>query len=282
MNRHSGSRQINLVQSPFFVYFCSMTDRAARNIALCIVASAGLLVASLALWRAFRVREPHADIDRDRYPVAGLDISAHNGIVRFDSVAAAGIDFVYLKASEGVSFRDQNFIRNYDNARKSGLKVGAYHFFRFDCDGAMQSVNFLSAINDRSFALPLAIDVEEWRNAPGQTTDIIRERLTTMMALLQAQGYKIVVYTNKQGHARFVREGLPNGKTPDVWICSFTNQPLAHEPWRLWQHSHIGHIPGVKGAVDLNTFNGSRHQWQRWLDSCAMTERNKQPVQSVD
>lgn len=249
-----------------------MSDKNARKIAVVIIAVTGLLVISLASWRALRVREPHADVDRGRYPIEGIDISAHNGVVCFDSLAAAGIDFVYLKASEGVSFRDQSFIRNFEAARKAGLAIGAYHFFRFDCDGAMQSVNFLKAIGDLKPDLPLAIDVEEWRNAPGETTAIVRERLEVLVALLRAQGYQVMIYTNKQGHARFVRDGFKAHDVPEIWICSFTNPPLGHEKWRLWQHSHLGRLPGIRGNVDLNTFNGDRRQWSAWLDSCRRTQ----------
>lgn len=249
-----------------------MSDKNARKIAVAIIAVTGLLVIGLASWRALRVREPHADVDRGRYPIEGIDISAHNGVVCFDSLAAAGIDFVYLKASEGVSFRDQSFIRNFEAARKAGLAIGAYHFFRFDCDGAMQSVNFLKTIGDLKPDLPLAIDVEEWRNAPGETTSIVRERLEVLVALLRAQGYQVMIYTNKQGHARFVRDGFKAHDVPEIWICSFTNPPLGHEKWRLWQHSHLGRLPGIRGNVDLNTFNGNRRQWSAWLDSCRRTQ----------
>lgn len=245
-----------------------MSDRTARIIALSIVVATGLLVAASAFLRVVRQREPHIDIDRDRYPVAGIDISAHNGDVCFDSLAGAGIDFVYLKASEGSSFRDRSFASNFARAREAGLAVGAYHFFRFDCDGASQSFNLLNAIEGLDPDLPLAIDVEEWHNAPQATTATIRERLGILVAILRAKGHKVVIYSNKQGYARFIRGGLSSQEMPELWICSFTNPPLGHEAWRLWQHSHKGRLPGIKGKVDLNTFNGSRTQWEAWLDSC--------------
>lgn len=249
-----------------------LSDRGARAIAIGLVVLTAVLAGGVALWRVLRPRQPHVEVDYARYPVRGLDISAHNGAPDFDSIAAAGIDFVYLKASEGLTLNDPAFLRNYLAARRAGLKVGAYHFFRFDCDGAMQSVNFLKAIGDLKPDLPLAIDVEEWRNAPGETTSIVRERLEVLVALLRAQGYQVMIYTNKQGHARFVRDGFKAHDVPEIWICSFTNPPLGHEKWRLWQHSHLGRLPGIRGNVDLNTFNGNRRQWSAWLDSCRRTQ----------
>ena len=243
-----------------------MKDTSARNIGIIIVAATGNLVVGLALWRVFRIREPHVDIDRARYPVAGVDLSAHNGPICFDSLSAAGIDFAYLKASEGISFRDSSFARNHSNARSAGMLVGAYHFFRFDCDGRRQAVNFLNAIDTLDVDLPLGIDVEEWGNPAEYPTAIVRERLRTMVALLSAAGRRVVIYTNKQTYGRIVRHMFAADEQPDLWICSFTDPPIGREQWTLWQHSHCGRLPGIRGKVDLNTFNGSRDHWLRWVE----------------
>lgn len=237
-----------------------MTDRLAKRIATTIVAATAALVAALCMWRVLAPSEPHVEVDRARYPVRGIDISRHNGTVDFDSVAAAGIEFVYIKASEGTSHRDRAYPRNRREAACAGLPVGAYHFFRFECDGRRQAVNFLAAIGDSHPELPLAIDIEEWGNPAEVATDVVVERLRTMRALLENAGYRTVVYTNKNGYHRFVE-----ADDAELWICSFTDPPLPHGRWRLWQHSHRAHVPGIDGDVDLNTFNGSRAEFHRWL-----------------
>ena len=47
-----------------------------------------------------------------------------------------------------------------------------------------------------------------WGNPAEYPTEMVRERLRTMIALLQASGQRVIVYTNKQGHSRFVREAF--------------------------------------------------------------------------
>lgn len=257
-----------------------MTDLTARRIGISIVAVALIMVAALALWRTLRTRRPHVDVDRSVYPVAGVDLSSHNGLVDFDSLAHAGIDFAYLKASEGNTFRDHAFALNSVRARRAGLHVGAYHFFRFDCDGATQCANLLEAVEGFDTDLPMAIDLEEWSNPADITTALVRERLDMMVTLLHRHGHRVVIYTNKQGYARFLRGYAGVAGSVDTWICSFTSPPLGHEPWQLWQHSHVGDLPGVGGYVDLNTFNGSRSQWRQWVDSC-MSLDNKKAVDNV-
>lgn len=73
---------------------------------------------------------PQVTIDRNIYPVMGVDISNHNGAIDFGRVSRDGISFVIIKASEGQQYRDPAFASYYREARRAGLKVGAYHFFR--------------------------------------------------------------------------------------------------------------------------------------------------------
>lgn len=237
--------------------------------AIALVVLTAMLVAGVAVWRVVRPHRPHVEVDYSRYPVRGLDLSAHNGAPDFDSIAAAGYTFVYLKASEGLTHRDPAFLRNYLAARRAGLAVGAYHFFRFDCDGAGQAANYLETTANCTFELPAAIDIEEWGNPGGISTDIVDERIAAMVAIVGLQRGATLIYTNKTGDARFVRHNYDHldGSDPELWICSFTDPPLTRRPWRLWQHSHVGTVPGVRGHADLNVFNGSLDQWKAWLDS---------------
>ena len=235
----------------------------ARRSAWALVIFSGLAIFAVGLGRVLRPSVPHVEVNRQQYPVVGIDVSAHNGVVDFDSVAAAGVDFVFIKASEGRTFRDPAFVRNYSAARRTPLAVGAYHFFRFECDGISQARNLLGAIGDLRPDLPLAIDVEEWANDATVPTALVVERLMAMVNELRHAGHSVIVYTNMNGHSRFLRD-----LDVELWICSFTSPPLAH-PWRLWQHSHVGRLPGIRGRVDMNTFNGSRDQWFQWLEECA-------------
>jgi lysozyme len=251
-------------------YIClSMSTRYSRILAISIIALTGLMITGVALSRLLQPRLPHIELDRSRYPVVGVDLSAHNGIPDFDSLSAYGIDFAYLKASEGEGFRDPSFIRNYAAAKRTGINVGAYHFFRFDCDGRKQAVNLLRAIAGCALDLPVAIDVEESGNPAEAATELISARLDAMVSHIRSSGRKVIIYTNKNGDARFVRGHFDSIETddPELWICSFTDPPLNRRQWTLWQHSHRSRIPGVKGFVDLNTFNGDRAAWERWLNN---------------
>lgn len=116
--------------------------------------------------------------------------------------------------------------------------------------------------------LPVVIDVEEWGNTADASTAMVVERMESMLTMLECLYGPAAIYSNKNGEARFVRGRF--GHLP-LWICSFTDPPLARRHWHLWQHSHCGRVPGVKGNVDLDVFNGDTAQWHEWLDSVAAT-----------
>ena len=59
----------------------------------------------------------------------GIDVSAHQGSIDWASVAGDGIEFAYIKASEGGDFSDSRFRENWEAAADAGMDPGAYHFF---------------------------------------------------------------------------------------------------------------------------------------------------------
>lgn len=240
----------------------------ARYIATGIIAVTAAAIIAVGVWRVTSTRRPHVDVERDRFPVVGIDISAHNGTVDFKRVAADGVEFVFLKATEGTTFKDPKFEANYQAAREAGVKVGAYHFFRFDCDGYEQGRNFLESVDSLTLDLPLAIDIEEWGNPDGNSTTEIAEAIRGMIFALEGGRHKVILYTNKNGYHRFVKGRLDE---MPVWVCSFTNPPMpAADDWVIWQHSHESYVDGIKGKVDLNTFNGDRLSWGKWLSEMSM------------
>ena len=61
----------------------------------------------------------------------GLDISSWQGTIDFDKIKDAGVEFVFIRIgsedNEG-RFIDSKFERNYEEAKRVGLKVGVYYY----------------------------------------------------------------------------------------------------------------------------------------------------------
>lgn len=222
-----------------------------------IVVSLLLVGAAWWAWREYMTTPPY--VDPVRFPVRGIDVSAHNGMMNLKAAAADGIEFIFIKATEGETFRDENFALNYQKAKHAGLRVGAYHFFRFDADGVKQALNLTKAIEGRPLDLGIAIDVEEQGNPKGYSKEEVVENLQKMVEYLNLRGHRVTFYSNIPGTEKYL---YPDFRGFPLWICSFQEETSGGE-WTFWQYNHRGRVSGIRGDVDMNAFHGSREEWER-------------------
>ena len=85
--------------------------------------------------------------DRD---TIGVDLSEYQADVDMPGLKEQGIEFVYMKATEGSGHVDSRFAQNWENARECGLPAGAYHFFSFDSAGEMQAQNYINTVGGKT------------------------------------------------------------------------------------------------------------------------------------
>lgn len=226
------------------------------------VVLAGMLVAGT--WYVMRrMRHPNVSVAKVEYPIQGIDVSNHNGAIDFNKVAADGVAFVYVKASEGVGYEDPRFKKNMDDARRAGLKVGAYHFFRKDKSGVEQAQNFKRVVKNVAVDMPYVIDVEDWGNSRFSSDKETVKNLSDMVRHLEMSKMRLMIYTNKDGYRKYLKLYFPEVR---LWLCSFTHpNKLTDFDWHIHQYSHWGTIDGIDGEVDLDVFNGDCEKWERWL-----------------
>ena len=232
-----------------------------------LLAGAAALVVLAGAYVFWNYILPHSvNVDRYRYPVAGIDVSKHNGDIDFEQVKNDDYQFVFIKASEGKTYKDDAFARNYRAAREADLKVGAYHFFRKNRTGREQADNLLGVVKGKTLDLPLVIDLEDdWGNGATVSRSTAIERVLEMVGILKDKGYSVMIYTNKDGYEKYYKELLMDC---DLWLCSFTSPDLQPDlPHVIQQFSHEGSVAGVEGKVDLNVFRGSKGEWSDFLDN---------------
>lgn len=186
------------------------------------------------------------------YAVHGIDVSHHQKRILWDSVATTHIDFVYVKASEGVTWKDTLFQENWSELRRVGLFRGAYHFFRPDYDGKAQAENFLEQVKLRPGDLAPVLDVEVLDNASKVT--LLKEMYAWLYWVELRTGVKPVIYTNQ----KFYNDYL-SGYFSDypLWIARYnTKTPFLVDcrDWNFWQYGDQGRLKGIEGNVDFNVF----------------------------
>lgn len=180
----------------------------------------------------------------------GLDASNDQGKVNWGKVAATGIDFIYLKATDGMTYQDPRFADNMSQLITQNVQVGAYHFFEVEDDPTKQAENYLQTIRGKKLSLSPMVDVELTRNVKPEE---IQKRLHQFLDLIEsATGCTPVLYS--YGDFWEVNIGTSFNRYP-FWLADYSAQmqpPKGLENIQLWQHSDKGSVSGIHGPVDLD------------------------------
>lgn len=208
-------------------------------------------------------------------PVNGIDISHHNGIINWNLVNPKQVEFVFCKATQGRSYKDELLQTNMSELARLGFNRGAYHFFSFMGVGAAeQADNFLSCGIDYKVkgVLPPVLDVE-WQATNAINDYIIQNRkacaqkIQDWLDLVQkATKRKPIIYTARGFWNDIL--GNPAGfEQYPLWVASYRNdRPTIPGNWagyQIWQYTEKGHVDGITGNIDRNLFNGSRQQLKK-------------------
>lgn len=185
------------------------------------------------------------------YELNGIDVSHHNGRIDWQRVAQdKRIEFVYIKASEGATYRDPLHKKNRAQARKAGIKVGAYHFYHEDVKPQLQFINFRAAVGSDWGDLIPVVDFEDIAGSADQ----IRQDLQTFCSLIEKScGKKPMIYVGHSLHERFLRGYFDNYRiwADWKWKLSHSNYPnLSVVQYGYWSREDM---PESKHGVDYNT-----------------------------
>lgn len=160
------------------------------------------------------------------------------------------VSFVFIKATEGASFKDPDFKDNWREAGKTSLRRGAYHFFRSSKDGETQARNFISTVGDmRIKDLPPVLDIETIHL--GCSDELLNRRALSWLRTVETHyGKKPAVYASSS----FIKDHLSKDITDNypIWVAHYGKPRPAHESWVWWQFTDRAVVKGVPGTVDLS------------------------------
>ncbi len=205
----------------------------------------------------------------EAYPVHGIDLSKFQTSVDWPSARAGGVNFAYIKATEGGDQLDPLFKSHWQAAAQAGVARGAYHFF-YHCRPAIEQARYFIAQVPRSRgALPPALDMEWTPTSPTCRTRrdpaTLRAEATTFLDTLERHyGTRPILYTTIDFFEANQMWKLPR---TEFWLRSTAAHPrelYQGQHWAFWQYSGTGRAPGIRNSVDLNAFAGSKTAWADW------------------
>ena len=186
----------------------------------------------------------------------GIDVSSWQGYINYDKVRSDGVEFVYIKATEGISLTDEYLRYNYENAKRVGMKVGFYHFVRARTQqrARQEARYFANAIAGMEPDCRLAMDFEKF----GSLTNYqINEISTAFLEEAKAvTGKDLVIYSNTYSATTKFSQELANNYP--LWVAHYgVSNPSDNGKWAYWvgfQYTSKGRINGINGNVDLDRF----------------------------
>lgn len=191
--------------------------------------------------------------------IRGIDVSAWQGAIDWDTVANYGMDFAILRITEAGNAIDSCFEKNYSGCQKHNIPTGAYKYSYAMTVAEIQSEarKVVEVLNGRKLQYPVWLDLE-WNNQRSLGAEQIHKLAEAFEKIITAAGYKFGIYCNVDWYLNVICSHL---KKYDFWIARYPASDNGTLQERLrpdfgvgWQYSSKATIPGISGTVDRNVF----------------------------
>lgn len=203
--------------------------------------------------------------------IKGIDISRWQGLINWN-IVRQNVDFAFIKigGSDDGFYPDGQAVRNAIEARANGVKgIGFYVYLggAFSvADEVAHIKNLISNIGGLKRGEVLALDWEEHHgDEVGYVAGIAKGLIDAgIKAPLIYMSLSRVRGNNWQ---RLVEMNC------GLWVAAWGNNddiadaapPSDEWPfWAVWQYSSTGSVPGISGRVDLDYFQGTIEDFQKY------------------
>lgn len=218
--------------------------------------------------------------------INGIDISSWQGDI--DLGAIPDLDFVIVKATEGVSYVNPLCDSKVQEAKSLDLKFGFYHFAT--CYDPIAEANFFISQCENYFndGIPILDFEAEAINAWG--SDGAR---LFLQRIYEVKGVKSLIYMSESVIHAFDWSNVakdfglwvakyPNALHPDFSFDQDFNGDIS--PWEfmaIWQYASDGKLNGYGGNLDLNHAFMNREAWDKYANKTTVQENGQAETNNV-
>lgn len=181
----------------------------------------------------------------------GLDLSHHQGAIDWEALSKQKPDFIFFKATEGVSKIDSKYRSYRKEARRLHIPTGAYHYFSYSSPGYWQAQNFLKTAALQAGDLPPVLDIE-WVPIMPNPSIVASEAIAWLKVVESKLGVRPIIYCNYRFYTDYLKGKLKH-EFP-LWLSNYSRLP--EYKCLFWQQSNNYSVKGVRGKVDYNIFMG--------------------------
>lgn len=189
----------------------------------------------------------------------GIDVSYAQGVINWAAVAADGVEFAIVKASQGRLVADRNsgpfpdpqFARNVVAASEAGIAVGVYHYLTAENvqEAVEEADYFVRTISPHRNRITLwaVCDAEEDKYLPKDRA-LLGRMVEAFLTRVEEAGFQPMLYANPN----YLTYRLPDMSRWPLWLAYWgvpEIKALAYDPL-IWQYG--GETLGNLSGVDVN------------------------------
>ena len=195
--------------------------------------------------------EPDPEPSHPNATLQGIDVSAWQGMVDWEKVQAAGIDFVILRCGYGMDIRSQDdeyFVYNAMECERLGIPYGVYLYSYADTveRASSEADHVLRLIKDRSLSYPVYFDMEDNSTLDADLPAIAK----TFCDKITAAGYPVGVYSSTWWWNNVLTDPCFNNWYR--WVAQYYHENTYSGTYAMWQYSSSGTVDGINGPADMN------------------------------
>ncbi len=181
-----------------------------------------------------------------------IDVSTWQGTVDWKKVKAAGYGHAIIRAGFGRESTqiDNQFERNYKNAKAAGVKLGVYWYsYAVDRADAVKEANVcLSVLKNKSLELPVFFDMEE-SFMTKYSIDALTSMAKAFCDTVLKGGFESGIYSNLNWFSNYLDYDELKALYP-IWLAQWSSEPQLE--CDIWQYTSEGKVDGIEGSVDMN------------------------------
>ncbi len=214
--------------------------------------------------------------------IVGNDVSEWQGNIDWNTYKN-NTNFVIIRSSYGVGYKDKKFDIYQSEARRVGLPIGYYHYSypQYNTPEA-EADYFLSVVNIKDGEM-LCLDYEESWN--GDRVGWCKRFLDRIASKLN--GYKALIYLNQSLATNNDWSPLVNAGY-GLWIAAYTYDPKKNDfkigAWKfaaMQQWTNQQKVPGIPTVADGNVFFGDISAFKKYCYSLPQPQQPSTDYQKL-
>ncbi|MFB9769793.1 GH25 family lysozyme [Lactiplantibacillus modestisalitolerans] len=198
------------------------------------------------------------------FNVRGVAVSQNDGYLDFAALEKDGLQFVYLNATSGGSYTDDNYASNYSRVLGTNLGVGVVHTFSFSSSAQTQAAYFKKIVGTDIGNLPIAIHVAYYGDYNAKTVAVKRNQKKLRQLIFDLTNYydrKCIVWSTPSIARKLVKPVIK--KTPLWYDTQSTHQRAKRIQLMHYSDRAVYRQNGTRQEFAGLLFNGSQAQFTR-------------------